>query len=238
MSAPDPKTGSPEESMIVPWNDVMRFIRQLSHDLRNHLNAVELQSAFVAELAADSEMKEEIKRLRQMISGCGSALQQLSVKLSPASPNLMPYRATDLIDDLRTKLAAQFAKEAETVDWDIKTSDATLEIDPQLLQQALLEIFTNAFHHEPSAGPLQAVAGIEGDRFIFTLTESKTTFDLPTENWGREPLRNAQRGYYGLGLNRARVIVEAQGGKLGARYDAKESKLVTTVALPLSRGTK
>jgi light-regulated signal transduction histidine kinase (bacteriophytochrome) len=238
MSVPDSKLRSAEESMIVPWADVVRFVRQLNHDLRNHLNAVELQSAFVAELAADSEMKEEIKRLRQMISRCGSALQQLSTRLSPASPTLMPYRAVDLIEDLRAKLAVQFAKEAATINWDIDTSEATLEVDPQLLQQAFLEIFTNAFQHELSTVPLHVVAGTEGDMFIFTLTESKTKFDLPTENWGREPLRNVQRGYYGLGLNRARAIVEAQGGKLGARYDTKESKLVTRVSLPLSRGTK
>jgi hypothetical protein len=30
----------------VAMPDVARFVRQLSHDLRNHLNAAELQSAF------------------------------------------------------------------------------------------------------------------------------------------------------------------------------------------------
>ena len=36
------------ESLSVSWNDVTRFIRQLSHDLRNNLNAIELQSAYIA----------------------------------------------------------------------------------------------------------------------------------------------------------------------------------------------
>ena len=39
----------------------MRFVRQLNHDLRNHLNAIELQSTFLAELAQDGELKPEVQ---------------------------------------------------------------------------------------------------------------------------------------------------------------------------------
>ena len=53
----------------VAWSDVVHFIRQLSHDLRNHLNAIELQSAYISELERNDELKSEIKRLREMISG-------------------------------------------------------------------------------------------------------------------------------------------------------------------------
>ena len=47
------------------------FVRQLSHDLRNHLNAVELQTAFLNELAETPELKEELQRLREMLSEMG-----------------------------------------------------------------------------------------------------------------------------------------------------------------------
>src|SRR3954451_18299390 len=61
--------------ITVSWDDVVRFIRQLSHDLRNHLNAAELQAAYLSEIATDAEMKEEIKRLREMVSVLGTTLQ-------------------------------------------------------------------------------------------------------------------------------------------------------------------
>ena len=52
----------------VPWENIVRFVRQLSHDLRNDLNAAELQTAYIGELTGDdAELKEEIKRLREMI---------------------------------------------------------------------------------------------------------------------------------------------------------------------------
>ncbi|HET9856838.1 MAG TPA: hypothetical protein VFP99_03315, partial [Chthoniobacterales bacterium] len=66
MSRPTerPENNSPG----VPWVDMVNFVRQLSHDLRNNLNAVELQSAYLAELAEEGEMKTEVQRLREMVS--------------------------------------------------------------------------------------------------------------------------------------------------------------------------
>jgi hypothetical protein len=76
---------------------------------------------------------------------------------------------------------------------------------------------------------------IDKKRFLFTLREPKIRFELSTENWGREPLRRVSQGHYGLGLNRLRAIVEAHGGEMHAQYDPKASRLVTALALPLSR---
>ena len=42
--------------------DVVKFVRQLGHDLRNHLGAVELQAAYIGEIAEDPGLKEEVKR--------------------------------------------------------------------------------------------------------------------------------------------------------------------------------
>ena len=53
-----------KDSLSVPWGDTIRFVRQLSHDLRNDLNAIELQSAYIAELEKNEELQGEIKRLR------------------------------------------------------------------------------------------------------------------------------------------------------------------------------
>jgi len=118
------------------------------------------------------------------------------------------------------------------VTWDMQLKDATLQIDPQLAQQAFLELFSNAFQHERNIKTISAKAYLDKDRFVFELREPKVRFELPTENWGREPLRNVSQGHYGLGLNRARSIAEAHGGNFRAEYDQKTSTLVTTLTLP------
>src|SRR2546423_12138686 len=102
----------PEDPPAVPWPDLVKFVRQVSHDIRNNLNAVELQSAYLAELAEDGEMKNEVQRLREMVSQIGTSLQRLTAGLSQNNPNLISYPAADFIEDLKQKLAKEFAEQA------------------------------------------------------------------------------------------------------------------------------
>src|SRR6266404_955328 len=94
------------------------------------------------------------------------------------------------------------------------------------------KLFCNAFQHERNIKTISAKAYLDKDRFVFELREPKVRFELSTENWGREPLRNVSQGHYGLGLNRARSIAEAHGGNFRAEYDQKTSTLITTMRLP------
>jgi K+-sensing histidine kinase KdpD len=221
-------------SLSVPWGDAINFIRQLAHDLRNDLNAIELQSAYITELEKNEESKNELKRLREMVSGLTSTLQRLSRAVGEVSPTQIPYRAADFMEDLRTKIDHDFPTESAKITWDIQTGDAMLNVDPQLLQEAFTEFFDNAFRHDRGKGPVLVKVKIDNNRFLFMLHEPKGHFELPTENWGREPLRKISLRHYGLGLNRARAIIEAHGGELHAQYDPKISTLITTLTLPLS----
>jgi K+-sensing histidine kinase KdpD len=217
----------------VAWSDVVHFIRQLSHDLRNHLNAIELQSAYISELERDDELKGEIKRLRVMISGLTSTLQSLSNAVSVVKPNLILYPAADFVEDLRQKINRDFSAETAEINWKIQLGDAMLNVDPQLLQETFIELFANAFRHNRGKGVLVATAKIDNNQFLFTLEEPKARFDLPTDNWGREPLRKISQGHYALGLNRVRAIVEAHGGELYAQHNPEHSTLITRLSLPL-----
>jgi len=228
----------PDKSPSVPWPDIVKFVRQLSHDIRNNLNAVELQSAYLAELAEEGEMKGEIQRLREMTSQIGTSLQRLTTGLNQANPNLIPYPAADFVEDLKEKLTKEFPDNAAKVTWDVQLKDATLQIDPQLAEQAFLEVFGNAFQHERNVKAITARAYIANNSFVFELHEPKARFELSTENWGREPLRHVSQGHYGLGLNRARSVAEAHSGDFGAEYDQKRSTLITTLRLPPFRAER
>jgi K+-sensing histidine kinase KdpD len=232
MTNGEPPTNAPADSGAVPWKDLVRFVRQLSHDLRNHLNAAELQAVYLNELAENDEMKGEIKRLREMLSQLGAVLQKLSANMGQVKPTMMTYGAADFVEDIRRKVAQDFPEQSALVQWESQLKDETFEIDPQLLQQALLELFGNAFRHEHKPDAIKVSARTEKGRFAFALQEQKTSFDLPTENWGHTPLGNVTQGHYGLGLNRVRAIVEAHRGEFRAQYDS--STLVTTITLPLS----
>jgi K+-sensing histidine kinase KdpD len=229
------KSSEPEPNEIqISMPEVVKFVRQLAHDLRNHLNAAELQSAYLMEIAENDELREEIRRLRGMIAQVGGNLQGLTAALSQPRLTEMPYAAKDFIEDLQQKIATDNPAESAQATWEASVGDATLNIDPQLLLPALAELFANAFRHERGEGPITAAARVDNGRFVFTLSEPKAAFARSTENWGREPLRTLGQGHYGLGLYRTRATVEAHKGEFSARHDSATSSLITTVSLPLA----
>jgi K+-sensing histidine kinase KdpD len=229
----DQSSENPSDSLNVSWSDTVHFVRQLSHDLRNDLNAIELQSAYIAELTQDQELQTEIKRLREVVSGMNSTLQRLSRAASDVTPNMISYRVPEFLADMRTEIERRFSNKSDEINWNVQLQDVILHVDPQLLQEVFVELFANAFQHDRGNGALLASARIDNNRLLFTLNEPKPAFDSATQNWGREPLRNISQRHYGLGLNRVRAIVEAHGGQLQAQYDPKALALVSTVTLPV-----
>src|ERR1044071_9443388 len=99
---------NPSNALSVAWTDVVQFVRQLSHDLRNYLNAADLTAAYLNEVGAEAEIKTEIKRLRDSIAAAARALQKLSAAITTPRITTIPYRASELIEDLRKKPDSEF----------------------------------------------------------------------------------------------------------------------------------
>jgi light-regulated signal transduction histidine kinase (bacteriophytochrome) len=83
-----------------------KFVGQLNHDLRNHLNAIELQAACLNETAREAETASEIKRLREMTGDLCNHLQRLSASLAGIQPNTMGYLAAEFLEDLPERYRA------------------------------------------------------------------------------------------------------------------------------------
>lgn len=216
----------------ISWPKFTKFVGQLTHDLRNHLNAVELQTAFLGEIVAEAEALGEIKRLRGMTGEMSAHLQRLAASLARIQPTPMRYLAREFVEDLEAKLSLEEPEEAAVVEWKNSLGEEALEIDPHLLQKAFLELFSNAFAHGRGEGAMVFESRPAGELIEFILREPKTKFEGTTEDWGERPLGKSRRGHYGLGLFRARRIFEAHHGTLQAEFDPSASILITTVALP------
>jgi K+-sensing histidine kinase KdpD len=216
----------------VPWENFVKFVRQLSHDLRNQLNAAELQSALIGELTKDAELKPEIRRLRELVSQLGVTLQSLSASVAEPRPTALPYAAKDFIADMQKKIAHEFPEKGQAVKWEVLPAGAMLNIDPELTGWAAAELFRNAFRHDLAGDEVQAQASVEGDWFTFSIHEAKKE-EIDPAQW-TQPLQKVSHSHYGLGLRRARRIIAAQGGELTAKFDPASRTLTSTITLPCS----
>ncbi len=232
----------------VPWERVDNFLGQFTHDLRNGLNALELQLTLVGELNQDATLGEDIVAMRATLSSLSREMQAVRVAAGPVSPNPIPYPAADLLEDLRER---QEKRGAGAFEWQLDPDlfDLTLEIDPEQVLTALLQVLANAVRfRDAAADALPAFkarigdgpsAGAAGRGLTIELHEAKAA-PLPAETlaaWGSEPLHLTKRGGYGLGLFHARRILEAHGATLRASWSSSAAKggagtLITTIWMP------
>ncbi len=216
----------------IPWPEAVKFIGQFNHDIRNHLNAIELQAAFLGEIVVDGEARAEVQRLREMTATMGADLQRLSAQMSKINPSAMTYQASELVEDLQSRIAEAHPEDAAAIEWKLLLGNEAVEIDPHLVIEALAELFANAFAHDRGEGPLVFESTARKSSIIFTLREPKAKAVDVDENWGTRPLTRVRHGHYSLGLFRARAIIAAHEGTARAEFDPASSTLVTTVTLP------
>ena len=161
-------------------------------------------------------------------------------------PQRVSYNVADLLEDLRPRLQRRHAKAAHDLNWQVSPeamAGETVEVDPELLFDALGRVFDNAvaFRSTPSV-PIGFRASREMNeeevpvlRLSF-IEDDKAPPALPNlAAWGDQPFLSTRRGAhaYGLGLFRARRIAEAHDGDLHAYYDAVARRLEVSLDLPL-----
>ena len=108
-----------------------------------------------------------------------------------------------------------------------------LEIDPQLLQEAFVELFANAGTHGRAEGPLVFEVRAEGEAIEFDLREPKTQFNGATGKLGARPLATcAERSLWSWPLPRAQYFRGASWSLPGHNLIQPPRSSHTTVSLP------
>jgi signal transduction histidine kinase len=217
-----------ESDPSLPWSQVAKFLRQHTHDVRNHLSSLDLEAAFLAEVSVnDPEASDSVKRLRNQIRQIAATLKEFSGKIAPARVTPAPVAARDLLAIWKDVSAG--VEEMPEVEWKEMVQGEEVEADPMSLCAVFRELLSNAKLFGSQEIRVQ-VRG-DGDRVEFELREKKET-PVDPSHWGKMPLISTRRGGYGLGLWQAAGIVRANGGELLQRYEPDSQELVSIIRFP------
>ncbi|MEP7072437.1 MAG: HAMP domain-containing sensor histidine kinase [Verrucomicrobiota bacterium] len=227
------ETKEKERDPTIAWSNFVKFVRQLSHDLRNQLNAAELQAALLNEISTDPELKDEVKRLRTLISQLGSTLQHLSSSVAAPRPTTIDYPAAELVEDLRKKITQSLPEKAEQIRWGGKPEGVSVKIDPNLIEVALVELLNNAFQHGRALGKIEVISEASNGEFALSVIEPKAE-PVDTTAGAFQTLGSASHGHYALGRHRAQSILEAHAGRLETAWDPASKSFRNRLVLPCS----
>ena len=212
----------------IPWERIAGFVRQLTHELRNGLNSLDLEAALMQELATDDEAHACAARTRQQVRKLADQLRSLSALLQKPQPYTMNMPSRELFSNWRQQHEGLSC--APEVQWVEELGDEKISADEAMMTTVFRELLSNAAAFLEGR-PLTITARRDKDAVTFEFREPKTA-ELDPVDWDRA-FFTARRGHYGLGLWSVRRLVEANGGKITRRFLEKESALVTSLSLPI-----
>ncbi len=215
-----------ETEPAIPWARVAAFVRQHTHDVRNGLNSVDLETGILEEFVTEEEGRESLQRLRRQIRTLAEHLRTLAGNFQDPVPVTVPIAARQLFLLWREKHAG--LPRAPEVQWADELGDERVRVDVEMMGTVFRELLINAVAfsaHEMVKASARAHAG----SVIFELEEPKKG-ELDPSAWG-EPFSTTRRDGYGLGLWTAQRLLEAMGAKFVQRYVREKSVLTTQVIL-------
>jgi signal transduction histidine kinase len=229
QAAQDPGGGVAAGTECISVQHLESFLRQLSHDVRNDLNAMELLVSYVEGEGAGGDSQNAIRQLHEAVRYGARRMVRVSKAVQFPDLEHIPYPADILQEDLKARLLAERPDLAVRVVWEPCSTQAVALLDAGLVMEALTELLDNAVAFSVGDAPVHI--GVEACEVGIRWRIFQHAPECPAnfEQWGRLPLVSTRRSHYGLGLFGVRRILRAHRALLGFLYDVEGQRLVTEV---------
>lgn len=218
----------------IPIDRVSQLVRQVVHDVRNGLSAVDLQAALLLEILEEGESRVEAMRLRDNIGNVARMLAKLSNEFQGLSLNPIACAAGPFLEDAKERLEKIHGERMRKVVWGGDVGNAWIEIDLEAILEVMGEVLKNAFDFSEGAGGIELAVEATPEEVCIRFHEEKSAEPGNLARWGREPFLNIRSGRYGLGLFRAQMIAKEHSGELRHSFDAANRRLTTILSIPVA----
>jgi signal transduction histidine kinase len=202
----------------------------IGHDLRNPLGVIE-SSLFILRrrLSDDPKSQRHIDKIARQVQNCDRIVTDLLDMARNSPPKRRAIDLDALVDDALAGLQVPPLMEIRR---EIAPS-FELQADPGLLQQAVVNLITNAMRAlSPNPGTIVIEARpTEDDYVLLTVSDNGPGFDTSILPLAFEPLVSTGAKGIGLGLALVKSVAERHGGWASAR-NRPEGGAEVTLRLP------
>ena len=213
---------------------VGRLAAGVAHEIRNPLSSIKGFATYFKERYPDRPedqqtadiMIQEVDRLNRVVGQLLEFARPVSVEPKPVSLQI-------LLDDSIKLIKDQAAEKDISIQTQNKTQVAEVRMDPDRINQVLLNLYLNAIDSMEKGGELRVEITDDGPRQNVVFEVSDTGRGIRRENLSKifEPYFTTKSTGTGLGLAIAHNIVEAMGGKITVKSDTGAGTTFT-IALP------
>ena len=204
------------------FQQATRFSADASHELKTPLARLQMELEQALENASsDSPQQEIYSSLLDEISRLKAIVQKLLLlSLADAGHLQLQLQPLDL-----SAMLANVVEDCQAQTEAIKTEsqippDIHVNADPDLLEQALQNLASNAVKYNHDGGVVQFELQLETDQVLIRVTNTGSQIPIADRDriferfYRADPARSGQVEGTGLGLSLAREIIRAHGGDL------------------------
>lgn len=193
----------------------------IAHEIGTPLNSI---SGYIQLLLREDADKELIKRrleiMDSQVNRVTEILKNLLIATRPPAPSIEKVNIKKVLDEILSFATLGLSAKGIVTEVDIEELPE-IEADPNLLQQAFLNIIMNAIDAMPDGGKLSIKAAMDGNAISISFTDTGT--GIPPEHLKKifDPFfTTKEKGKgAGLGLTVCKEIVKKHNGEI--RVDSK-----------------
>ena len=201
-------------------HEIAQMAGALVHEIRNPLSTMILNLDLIREdIGASSDPKDrriarKVDRVRQESLRLQDLLEAFLGIVRLEQTALEPTDLNALVEDLCDFFEPQAASHQVVLRRHLDEMVPVMQLNSELLKQALLNLCLNAQQAMPDGGELILGTRLDDGQAVLEVTD--TGKGILKKDLGRvfEPFYSTRKGGSGLGLPTCRRIVEAQGGSI------------------------
>jgi len=187
----------------------------VAHEIRNPLVTIGgFARALQEDCPPDNQNKKYLKIIADEVSRLETVVTNLLNYAKPLRPSYRHVSLREIVLETISIVEPEFADAGIAISTRLDRKTTKVWLDPDLIKQALLNIFSNSLDATESGGKMRVSTAIRSDHI--TMSVKDTGKGINEENIGKlfKPFFTTRPGGVGLGLAIVQQIVSSHGGRI------------------------
>lgn len=226
---------------IKAWQDLVRI---LAHEIMNSLTPIaslaESASPLLKQLSSTQSVRDEktiadvsdaVDAIARRSAGLMSFVQRYRQVAELPRPVLRQLTASQLLTRIEQLMASTLPEKKIRLTRAVEPRDLTLTADPELLEQALINLLHNAIDAvaQTEDAHIHIDCRISDEQVAISVADNGRGLDPATVDRIFVPFFSTKPGGSGIGLSLARQIARAHHGRLEAKHNEPRGAVFTLV---------